>query len=311
MKKFNDAEEQTSRDWKPHALPSTCQQDLDQHKELASAIECLKEPVANIKSEAEGLQAQTNDKDVDSLTRLVDDLEDRYERLMIALEDKQVHTPTCTNTNYYNYYSTIATPHTHTHIHTHTHTHIHPHTCHPCQPYVSFCLLYYDGQGQLESAKDSADNFNQRLMVLTEKLNDLEEHGSKTSSIHSEAEEVKRQLEEHKVILLSQTVVSELFSLSCTVCCLQKLLSSLEQLEFEIEELESVGGGLMKQCVPEDGKAIKKQLNMLRYNNNYYNNNNNCSYYCYYYCWLFSTGLNTISFSLPLCLTSPIQKKLF
>lgn len=48
-------------------------------------------------------------------------------------------------------------------------------------------------------AKDSADTFNQNLTSLTDKLNDLDKEISNTS-IHSEAEEVKKQLQEHKVI---------------------------------------------------------------------------------------------------------------
>lgn len=96
MKKLNNAEERTGEDWKPHGLPSTCQEDLDQHQELAASIQSLKDPVTNMKSEADGLKAQSSAKDIEALSRLMDDLDERWEGLMVAVEDKKVkslHSP--------------------------------------------------------------------------------------------------------------------------------------------------------------------------------------------------------------------------
>ena len=93
MKQFNNAEDKTSNEWRPHCLPHTCQQDLDTHQELCQLVEALKEPLTNIRAEAEGLKPQASHKDIQTLAGLTDDLEDRWQRLMTITEDKQVTTP--------------------------------------------------------------------------------------------------------------------------------------------------------------------------------------------------------------------------
>ena len=90
MKQFNAAEEDTSEDWLPHALPDTCEHDLVHHQQLATVIQELKDPMINIKSEAEGLKGQASQNEYDTLTRLMADMEDRWERLVTTLEEKQV-----------------------------------------------------------------------------------------------------------------------------------------------------------------------------------------------------------------------------
>lgn len=91
MKQFNTAEEDTSNEWLPHVLPDACQQDIDQHQELAGVIQGLKDPMVSIKSEADGLKGQASDKEFETLLRLMRDMEDRWERLVITIDDKQVY----------------------------------------------------------------------------------------------------------------------------------------------------------------------------------------------------------------------------
>ena len=59
--------------------------------------------------------------------------------------------------------------------------------------------LFFCSQNSLEEAKATADSFDQEFVGLSTKLDDLENQAKESSTIHSEAEEVKRQLEAHKV----------------------------------------------------------------------------------------------------------------
>ena len=92
VKKFNDAEEQALMEWKPHAFPNSCQKDLEDHQEFASVVQGLKEPVGNIRSEAEVLKAQASPSECETITRRMSDLKDRWEELVVTLEEKQVNT---------------------------------------------------------------------------------------------------------------------------------------------------------------------------------------------------------------------------
>lgn len=61
-------------------------------------------------------------------------------------------------------------------------------------------------QSQLESAKDVADEFDRKLVSMATTINTLEQQMNNPFSIFAEADEVKKQLEEHKVILRRPTL---------------------------------------------------------------------------------------------------------
>lgn len=97
MKTLGDAEKQfsvqTGKDWKPHAFPGSCQQDIDQHNQLVLTIKSLKQPMGIIKTKSDELQSTsltTDSKDVETLTGVMNDMQNRHKHLMTAVEYKEV-----------------------------------------------------------------------------------------------------------------------------------------------------------------------------------------------------------------------------
>ena len=88
--RLNEAEEQSVQDWTPHGLPDTCQADIDEHKTFTALVHALKDPINDLKDEAELLKSQGSDVDQEIVDRWISDVEERLEEILVAAEDKQV-----------------------------------------------------------------------------------------------------------------------------------------------------------------------------------------------------------------------------